>query len=125
MALLSIVPDTDLSPDRAVAHALQDLQAPEHIHVSPADPTPDLDGPLWRFELTAASPDPDIAVYPGIVEHGQWRPTGQASPAEIRRGIAVQTDIGWVVAAAESEDETTTELTEQALAHVAALFGAQ
>ena len=127
MGLLCIVPDIDLTPELAVVQALQGLQPalePHHVRVTLADPPPDgLGGPPWRFELTAHVLDPEITVHEGTVERGLWRPTALATPAEIRNGIAIQTNIGWVVAAAESEDETTTDLVEAALAHVIAIEG--
>ena len=121
----------DLTPEQAVAQALQDLQpalTSEHVRVSPVAPPPDLDGPVWRWVLADGAPqvlDPEITVYPGAVEHRHWRPTAPATPAQIRSGLVVATEHGLVVVGVHQgdEDDDIPALIEQALAHVAAIEG--
>ena len=123
---------TDDEPTAAVVQAFQAIRQilePHHIQVSPAHTPPAHDGPVWRWMLVDGALsvlDPEITVFEGHVERGHWRPMEPATPAEIRRGIAIRTDLGWVVAAVADDDhEAATELVEQALAHVAALYGAE
>jgi len=135
MALLSIFPDPDPDPDpdlgptQAVARALLALQPglePEHVRVVSVHCPPGVGVAVWRWELAPSAPtieDPRVTVVPGLQEDGRWRPTAAPAAETLARGIALQIDIGWVVAAAQSDDETATELLEQALAHVAAIEG--
>ena len=127
--IIGPITDTD-SPNQAVARALQGLQPdlePEHVQVVSVHRPPDLDAPLWRWVLTdvpQAVTDPDITVFPGALERGRWRSTGPATPGEIRQGIAIQVEGGWVVAAAHLDDEDDDlALAEQALIHIEVIEG--
>lgn len=118
--------DPDLDPTQALVQAFLTIQqtlTPEKAHVTPASP-PDHNGPLWRFELTAAVLDPDVTVFDGSVDGGLWRPTGAAAPAEIRGGLVVTCEHGLVVVGVHQGDEDDiNELVEQALAHIQLITG--
>ena len=123
MALLSVVPDPDILPEQAVAQAMQLDLMPAHIRVHQLHRS---GAPIWRWSLVDGAPhvrDPEVTVYPGIEEQGHWRQTAPAIHPELRGGVVVATAHGWVVVATDSAEETTTELVEQALAHVAAIEG--
>ena len=120
----------DDDPQRAVAQAPQPAIGVEYIIVTPVEPPPGLDGPAWRWTLVNGAPpvqDPEVTVHPGAVEQGGcWRPTTQATHAEIRAGLVLSTEHGFVVVGIyQGEDDDITELAEAALAHVAALFGSE
>ncbi len=130
MALLSFIPDPDLAPERAIVRALQELDpalAADRIESLCVHSPRGLGVPTWRWKLARAPlQDPEVTIFPGAVDGGQWKPTGPATPAEIRRGIAIQVEGGWVVAAAHPADEDDDlAQAEQALAHVAAVNGAE
>ncbi len=128
--IIGPITDPDLTPEQAVVQAAQAIRqplTPEHIRVTPVAPPPGIGGPVWRWVLVEGAPqvlDTEVTVYPGAEEHGHWRPTHHQAPAEIRGGLVVASEHGWVVVAVHQgdEDEDLTELADQALAHVAALF---
>lgn len=128
--IIGPITDTD-DPNEAVVLALQDLQpATEHHHIelSPADPPPDSDGPLWQWTLSPdeAPPvlDPEITTFEGAEEHGHWTPTHPQAAAEIRHGLVLETEHGLVVVGVhEGEDDDITELAEQAMAHIQLIDG--
>ena len=114
-------------PKQTVVQALHDLQpalTPEQVQVSSVNPPSGLDGPVWRFELTAPALDPDVTVFNGSVDGGLWRRTGAAAPAEIRGGLVVDTEHGLVVVGVhEGDEDDINELVEQALAHIQLIEG--
>ena len=77
----------------------------------------------WR--LTRGAPavyDREVTSFDGAVVRGRWSPTGPATHPEIRRGVAFETEHGWVVTAAtDNEDDDLADLVEQARTHVAVL----
>ena len=106
MALI-IGPITDIeSVQHVIVRAFQAMNRallPEHVRVVSVHHPQDLDAPLWRWALQGDAT--------------------QSHP-EFRRGIALDDpELGWVVAATDSEDETATELAEQALCHLACISG--
>jgi len=126
---LIVGPITDIdSPIKGVIQALQPALELHHILVSQVAP-PDSDGPVWRWTLSDDAPpiqDPAITRFKGTVERGHFRLTHPQAAAEIRHGLVLETEHGLVVVGVhEGEDDDITELAEQAMAHVAALHGAE
>jgi hypothetical protein len=118
-------------PATAVAMALRSLQPalePEHIEVVNVYCPRALPGniPTWGWELAPGAPavkDQTIATIEGIEQDGHWRPTGPANHPAVERGVVVELDEEWVVAAAADDGESNGDLAEQAMNHYADMTG--
>ena len=119
---------TEDDPKQVLLRVLLELQpalTPEHVQVTPVDPPPDLDGPLWRWTFSDDAPqvqvlDTEVTTFRGSVEQGHWRPMTEATHAQIRGGLVVATEHGHVVLGVHQgdEDDDLNDLVEQALAHI-------
>ncbi len=69
----------------------------------------------WDTETPLAHDDQVLTLH-GRQQGNLWRPTGSPRPAPLRRGVVMETDRGWMVAA--SHGEPVLDLIEHVVAHL-------
>jgi hypothetical protein len=108
--IIGPIPVSD--PQEAVLAALRKLEPnleSQHVQVCGVRTPPSFDTPVWHWEMEPSAPpvrDTDVTVHEAEQRGNHWAVIGEPTNPTIDRGIAIETDNGWMVGSGDEDIDT-------------------